>query len=73
MKKLAREALDRSEGKRAVYHYQYGTQYTPEQTVFVDESSFDRRTAVRTRAWAFSGEQAKRKAFFVAQYPNHSH
>ncbi|KZP05198.1 hypothetical protein FIBSPDRAFT_877790 [Athelia psychrophila] len=69
MKKLTREALERSEEKRAAYYYQYGTQYMPEQTVFVDESSFDRRTAIRARAWALSGEQAKRKAFFLLVTP----
>lgn len=62
---LTREALERSEVKRATYRHQYGTQYTPEQTVFVDESSFDRRTSIRGRAWALSGQRAVRKCFFV--------
>lgn len=31
----------------------YGTQFTPEKTVFVDESSFDRRTSVRASRAVF--------------------
>ena len=50
------EALERSEVKRAALRLAYGSQYTPEQTVFVDESSFDRRTSIRGRAWALSGQ-----------------
>ena len=48
-----------------MYRYNFGSQYTPEQAVFVDESSFDRRTDIRGRAWALSGKTALRKAFFV--------
>ncbi|KAJ8588418.1 hypothetical protein M405DRAFT_695360, partial [Rhizopogon salebrosus TDB-379] len=40
-------------------------QYTPQQTVFVDESSFDRRTAIHGHAWALRGQRAVRKCFFV--------
>lgn len=65
MKKLTRNALERNEVKRSLYQLQYGKLYTPEQIVFVDESSFDRRTAIRGRAWALTGKQATRKCFFV--------
>lgn len=37
----------------------------PEHAVFVDESSFDRRTSLRNRAWALRGRKAERKWFFV--------
>ncbi|KAF8800957.1 hypothetical protein BYT27DRAFT_7006896, partial [Phlegmacium glaucopus] len=59
------DALERSEAKRALYRYQYGTQFTPEQTIFVDESSFDRRTSIRGKAWALSGQRAVRNTFFT--------
>ena len=62
---ITKDALERSELKRSLFRVRYGNQYTPEQTVFVDESSFDRRTAIRRRAWALSGQRAVRKCFFV--------
>ena len=40
-------------------------QYTPEQLVFVDETSCDRRTANRSYGWAKEGERATRRAFCV--------
>jgi hypothetical protein len=58
-------ALERSEAKRTAFRYEYGSKYTAEQMVFVDESSFDRRTSIRGKAWALSGERALRKCFFV--------
>jgi hypothetical protein len=48
-----------------MFRYNYGIQYTPQQTVFVDESSFDRRTAIRGHAWALRGQCAVRKCFFI--------
>ncbi|PPQ84969.1 hypothetical protein CVT26_008289 [Gymnopilus dilepis] len=65
MKKLTRDALERNEERRGLFRLHYGQNYTPEQTVFVDESSFDRRTSVRGKAWALSGQRAVRKCFFV--------
>jgi hypothetical protein len=51
-----------------MFRLHYGNHYTPEQTVFVDESSFDRRTGIRGRAWALSGQRAIRKCFlFVGE------
>ena len=48
MTQLTRDAIERSEGKRAKFHYNYGLRFTAEQTVFVDESSFDHRTSLHT-------------------------
>lgn len=62
---LTREAIERNEGKRVAFRYDYGIRFTPEQTIFVDESSFDRRTSIRGRAWAVRGERASRGVFFV--------
>lgn len=39
--------------------------YRADQLVFVDESSCDRRTSYRGKAWAIQGQRAVRKAFFV--------
>ena len=39
--------------------------YEPRQLVFIDESSVDRRTTYRGRAWSIRGTKAQRKAFFV--------
>ncbi len=63
--KLTRKALERNEEQRLAFRFNYGSRYTPEQTVFVDESSFDRRTSIRNHAWALSGQRAVRKCFFV--------
>ena len=64
-RKLTRAALERSDEQRAMFRYNYGIQYTLQQTVFVDESSFDRRTAIRGHAWVLRGQRAVRKCFFV--------
>lgn len=62
---LTREAIERSAKKRAEYIFNVGLNYTPEQLVFVDESSCDRHTSYRGKAWAIHGQQTVRKAFFV--------
>ena len=49
-----------------MFWYNYGIQYTPQQTVFVDESSFDRRTAIRGHAWALHGQRAVRALSVLA-------
>jgi hypothetical protein len=41
------------------------SQYDASQLVFVDESSVDRRTTYRGRAWSICGTQAQRKVFFI--------
>jgi hypothetical protein len=63
--KLTREALERSEDQRMRYRYSYGATCRPEATVFVDESSFDRRAALRDKAWALKGKRAVRQCFFI--------
>ena len=65
MTQITRQALERNSIVRAEFRTYWGTHYTPEQTVTVDESSFDRRTALRGRAWALKGRRAYRKCFFV--------
>jgi hypothetical protein len=60
---MTRIALERSEEKRARFAARIGT-YEPEQLVFVDESSVDRRTTYRGKAWSIRGTKATRKAFF---------
>jgi DDE superfamily endonuclease len=62
---LTRKAIERNAEKRALFVYHIGIHFTPEQLVFVDESACDRRTAYRGKAWAFRGQRAVRKAFFV--------
>ncbi|KAF8598999.1 hypothetical protein BDV93DRAFT_406239, partial [Ceratobasidium sp. AG-I] len=47
MKKMSKRAAERSNQKRLEYFALIGGTYTPEQLVFVDESSFDRRTTYR--------------------------
>ena len=61
---ITKAALERNEQHRLQYRLTFGTHYHPEQVLFVDESSFDRRTDVRGRAWALSGRDATRKTFF---------
>jgi hypothetical protein len=62
---LSKNALERNETLRLAYRHTFGTEYTAEQAVFVDESAFDRRTDMRGRAWALSGKAAIRKGFFI--------
>jgi hypothetical protein len=57
-------AAERSAEKRLDYITRI-SQYQANQLVFVDESSVDRRTTYRGRAWAIWGVAAQRKAFFV--------
>ncbi|KIL68989.1 hypothetical protein M378DRAFT_70483, partial [Amanita muscaria Koide BX008] len=64
MKKLSRIALERSHEKQLEYITRIST-YTPEQLIFVDESSVDRQTTYRGKAWSVCGTEAHRKAFFV--------
>ena len=56
--------MERSAKKRLEYLARISV-YQAEQLVFVDESSVDRRTSYRGRAWSIRGTQAQRKAFFV--------
>ena len=61
---VTRTAAERSAEKRLKYIDRI-SKYKAEQLVFVDESSVDRRTTYRGRAWSIRGTQAQRKAFFV--------
>jgi hypothetical protein len=61
---VTRVAIERSAEKRSQYIARISA-YRPDQLVFVDESSVDRRTSYRGSAWSFRGTQAQRKAFFV--------
>jgi len=61
---LTRVAAERSAEKRLDYIARIGV-YTPEQLIFVDESSVDRRTTYQGHAWSIRGTKAQRKAFFV--------
>ena len=57
-------AAERSAEKRLKYITRIG-KYHPEQLVFVDESSVDRQTTYRGRAWSIRGMPAEHKGFFV--------
>lgn len=63
-KTITKAARERDENKRAEYCARI-SQYLPRERVYVDESRFDRRTATRTRAWAYKGERAFSKVFFL--------
>jgi hypothetical protein len=64
MLQMTRVAAEQSALKRHEYLTRI-SQYTAEQLTFVDESSVDRRTTYRGRAWSIRGTKAQRKAFFV--------
>jgi hypothetical protein len=56
--------MERDEEDRAAYMYHMSSEYTPEQLVFVDESSCDRRIA-RGYGRAVAGQRVTRKTVFV--------
>jgi len=62
--KVVRPAIERNETKRTRFLQKINT-YTPEQLVFVDETSCDHRTANRGYGWAKEGERASRRSFCV--------
>jgi hypothetical protein len=63
-RQITKAARERDPMKRAEY-IQRISKYEPQERVYVDESRFDRRNAIRTRAWAFEGERALQKVFFL--------
>ena len=56
--KISRVAAERSGQKRLEYIARIGM-YSPEQLVFVDESSVDCRTTYRGHAWSIRGTKAQ--------------
>lgn len=62
---LSRAAIERNEDRRAAFRYTFGLTCDADKTVFVDESSFDRRTSLRRKGWAPTGRRAERHHFFV--------
>jgi len=62
--KVMRPAIEQNETKRRQYLQKINT-YTPEQLVFVNETSCDRRTANQGYGWAKEGERASRTSFCV--------
>jgi len=65
LKKITKAAMERSDLKRFQYMYRIGLNYQPDQFVFVDESSFDRRATFRDYAYALKDQHALRKCFSV--------
>ena len=59
--KAAREA---DPVKQAEYMVRM-SKYQPHELVFVDESSFDRRTCIRWKAWGLRGERVFVKNYFL--------
>lgn len=62
--KVTRIAKESSVKKRAIFTFRIGIMYSPEQLVFVDECSADRRIG-RGYGYALRGRRAVRKSFFV--------
>lgn len=63
-KKLGITASERDEEARNEYRTRI-RQYSPDQLVFVDESSCDRRTGRRGYGWAPTGTRSRRRDCFV--------
>lgn len=57
-------AKERDPRKRADYTMRI-SQYHPRTQVYIDESRFDRQNSIRKQAWAFEGERALKKVFFL--------
>lgn len=62
---VTKVAVERDALKRAQFRLNYARSYSADQLVFVDESSFDRRTPYRRRGWTVSGRRVFKNAFFV--------
>lgn len=63
-KKLTIPAREQDDNVRAEYLARI-RQYSPDQLVFVDESSCDRRTGRRAYGWAPTGTRSRRREYFV--------
>lgn len=64
MLKITKAARERDEMKRAEYSRRIA-KYLPEERVYVDESRFDRRAAIRTKAWSLAGSRSVKTVFFL--------
>lgn len=64
LKTITKAACERNYEKRARYVYEI-MQYQPRELVFIDESSFDKRTCNRLRGWAKLGGRIIRPVFFL--------
>jgi len=61
---ITKAARERDAWKRAEFIARI-SKYHPHERLYVDESRFDRRNATRKKAWAYEGERALRKVFFL--------
>ena len=61
---LTKAARERNWFKRAQYLAEV-SQYLPHELVFIDESSFDRRTSNRRRAWSPRGTRIVMRVHFL--------
>jgi hypothetical protein len=61
---MTKAAIERDEVKRTKYLCEVG-QYRADQLVFVDESSFDKRTTHRNYGWSLRGERATKRCHFI--------
>ena len=62
--KVDRRAMEQNEDVRAVYRFHMAFEYRPEQLVFVDESSCDRRLS-REYGRTLRGHRVTKKTVFV--------
>jgi hypothetical protein len=61
---MTKAAIERDELKRTKYLCEVG-QYQADQLVFIDESSFDKRTTHRNYGWSLRGECATMRCHFI--------
>ncbi len=62
---LTSVAIEQSAVNCAEYIYTIGSQFSAEQLIFVDESTYDWHTTYCGRAWAIEGQQAVNICFFM--------
>lgn len=63
LKTVTKAAKERNWEKRAAFLMEI-TQYKPNEMVFIDESSFDKRTSNRVRTWSRVGVRIVRPSYF---------
>ncbi|GBB88612.1 hypothetical protein RclHR1_15190002 [Rhizophagus clarus] len=74
-KKLQKAAKERSELLRSVFMYKIGSEFKPEQLVFIDETSKDERSLSRAYGYSIKNVRVEKSIVFVRvasneQYPN---